>query len=335
MFSEDKMKKRYIILTACVLLLAAMLVSCQNGNGKDTDTAAQYCIVSFDTWGGSKIDDVRVISGNKIAEPVQPEKDGFVFNGWSYKGKDWTFDRDAVTEDITLSAKWVDVETLYELSGDVSVGFTVTAIKKTYANMVVPASVRGGNIVAVGDGAFEGINDEVKSITLADTVTFVGDNAFKDVKVEITVKGALTHIGESAFSGCTELKSIKLGEGLTTIPPAAFLGCSSLVELVLPSTLEKIDENAFEDCTSVKAIIMHKQTETVCDGAFFNMPSLEVVYYYGTAADVDAIDLAVKNDDFEDVIESNVYFYSAEKPSAKGKYWYLSDSGKIRIWEDK
>ena len=233
------MKKRYIILTACVLLFGVMLSSCRTGNGKDTDTDAQYCIVSFDTWGGSKIDDVRVICGNKIAEPIQPQRDGFVFNGWSYNGRNWSFDRDTVTENITLSAKWVDVESLYELSGDVSIGFTVTKVKKTYENMTVPASVRGGSIVAVGDGAFEHINDEVKSITLADTVTSIGSNAFKDVTAEVTVNGAITHVGESAFSGCTGLKSIRFGEGLTIIPPAAFLGCTSLVELVFPSTLEK------------------------------------------------------------------------------------------------
>ncbi len=328
------MKKRYIILTACILLFVVLLTSCK-GKGEDTDTAAEYCTVTFETWGGSEISAVRVIKGNKINEPTPPTKDGFVFNGWAYNGVEWFFDRDKVTENITLTAKWTDVEALYELSGDVNAGFTVTAVKKELDNMTVPASVRGGNIVAVGESAFEGVSETVKSITLAETVRSVGKNAFKDVTAEINVKGELTQIGESAFFGCTGLKKIGFGEGLKTVSPTAFWGCTSLSELVFPSTLEKIDENAFEDCTSVKAIIMHKQTATVCDGAFFNMPSLEVVYYYGTEADVDGVNVSLKNEDFEDVIESNVYFYSAEKPTSKGKYWYFSDSGKIRVWEDK
>lgn len=329
------MKKRYIILTACILLFVMCLASCRGGNGDDTETHAEYCTVSFDTWGGSQVEAVRVLEGNKINEPQAPVKDGFIFNGWSYNGKDWTFSRDTVTGSITLTAKWIDVESLYQLEGDTDIGFTVTAVKKEYENMTVPAKARGGNIVAVGEGVFEGVSEKVKSITLAETVRSVGKNAFKNVTVDITVNGELTQVGESAFYGCTGLKKIDFGEGLTTIPPTAFYGCSSLGELVLPSTLEKIDENAFEDCTSVKAIIMHKQTVTVCDGAFFNLPLFEVIYYYGTQTDVDEVNVAIKNDDLKDVFESNVYFYSAEKPTAKGKFWYFSDSGKIRVWEDK
>lgn len=329
------MKKRYIILTACILLLVLCLASCQNGKGEETDTAAEYCTVSFFTDGGSEIADIRVIKGNKINAPDDPQKDGRIFNGWLYKGEEWLFSRDTVTENITLTASWIDVDSLYVLDGDTGTGFTVTGVKKEYENMVVPSKARGGNIVAIGNGAFEGVSETVKSITVAETVTSVGDDAFKDVKVEITVKGALTHIGENAFYGCTGLKKISFGEGLTTVSPAAFFGCSSLTELVFPSTLESIDENGFEDCTSVKAIIMHKQTKTVCDGAFFNISALETVYYYGAQQDVDSITIAVMNEDFKDVIESNVYFYSADKPSGKGKYWYFSDNGKIRVWEDK
>ena len=329
------MKKRYIILTACILLLTLAFTACNNGKGEETDTAAEYCTVSFDTWGGSKVESVRVLKGNKINEPTAPTKDGFIFNGWSYGGEDWLFASDKVTADITLKAKWIDVEALYEIEGDTDVGFTVTAVKQEYENMTVPASVRGGSIVAVGESAFEGVSEKVKSITLAETVKSVGEYAFKDVTVEITVKGELTEIGEGAFYGCTGLKSIHFGEGLAVIPPAAFFGCSALSELVFPSTLEMIDENAFEDCTSVKAIVMHKQTATVCDGAFFNMPALGAVYYYGSQADIDKADVAIMNDDFKKVLESNVYFYSEQKPTERGKYWHFSDSGKIRIWEDK
>ena len=329
------MKKRYIILTACILLIVLTFSACKSGNDGSTESVAEYCTITFDTWGGSEIEPIRVMKGNKASKPADPKKDGFIFNGWSHNGKDWFFEINSVKEDMTLSAKWVDVENVYEIEGDTDKGFTVTKIKKEYENMIVPESVRGGKIVAIGDDVFYGVSDTVLSITVAESVTSVGKNAFREVGVDLVVKGALTEIGEGAFYECKTLESVRFGEGLVTVAPMAFFGCSALTELEFPSTLEKIDENAFEDCTAVTAIIMHNKTATVCDGAFFNMSSLGAVYYYGSQTDVDAMSIAVMNDEFKEVIESDVYFYSAEKPTEKGNYWYFSDSGRIRIWEDK
>ena len=329
------MKKRYIILTACILLVMLTFCACRSESEGQTESVAEYFTVSFDTWGGSEIEPIRVMKGNTANKPEDPEREGFIFNGWTYKGKDWLFGFDKVNEDITLSAKWIDVETVYELEGDTEIGFTVTKVKKEYENMVVPSGVRGGKIVAVGEGVFQDVSETVKRITVAETVTSVGKNAFKGVTAEISVEGILTEIGEYAFYECSSLASVSFGEGLVTIPPAAFFGCSALTELEFPSTLETVDENAFEDCTAVTAIIMHKTTATVCDGAFFNMPALKTVYYYGSQTDIDSINIAVMNDDLKDVIKNNVYFYSAEKPAVKGNYWYFADNGRIRIWEDK
>lgn len=66
--------------------------------------------VTFDTDGGSVVEDILVNEGGKIQKPNDPEKssrDGeYEFVCWLYNGEEWDFDNGVVTEDITLVAKW-------------------------------------------------------------------------------------------------------------------------------------------------------------------------------------------------------------------------------------
>ncbi len=65
--------------------------------------------VKFETNGGSVVASKTVAKNSKLAEPADPTKEGFAFEGW-YTDKELTtaydFD-DAVTKSFTLYAKWV------------------------------------------------------------------------------------------------------------------------------------------------------------------------------------------------------------------------------------
>ncbi|MFF2179474.1 InlB B-repeat-containing protein [Lysinibacillus sp. NPDC058147] len=65
--------------------------------------------VTFDTNGGSKVPSQSVGAGELVKAPSTPVKEGYTFAGW-YKDKGlteaWNFNRDVVTKDITLYAKW-------------------------------------------------------------------------------------------------------------------------------------------------------------------------------------------------------------------------------------
>ncbi len=67
------------------------------------------CQVSFESDGGTKVADQIVAKGTKITKPSQPERSGYTFLDW-YKDADfatvWDFDKDIVTKDTTLYAKW-------------------------------------------------------------------------------------------------------------------------------------------------------------------------------------------------------------------------------------
>ncbi|WP_338095394.1 InlB B-repeat-containing protein [Methanorbis rubei] len=80
---------------------------------EDSNTDYSYRVL-FDSEGGSFVPPATDLSsGDRIAQPMSPTKDGYTFAGW-YKNEagtiPWTFNEDAVPGDITLYAKWIPIE---------------------------------------------------------------------------------------------------------------------------------------------------------------------------------------------------------------------------------
>ncbi|MGN0808133.1 MAG: InlB B-repeat-containing protein [Candidatus Coproplasma sp.] len=67
--------------------------------------------LTFNSMGGSSVDEQTIKYGQTASEPTKPTKAGYIFVGW-YKEADftnkWDFATDTITGDITLYAKWVD-----------------------------------------------------------------------------------------------------------------------------------------------------------------------------------------------------------------------------------
>ena len=69
--------------------------------------------VKYDLQGhGAEITDVLVSSDAKLTKPSEPKQTGYYFAGW-YKEKEcinvWNFEKDTVTANTTLYAKWVKI----------------------------------------------------------------------------------------------------------------------------------------------------------------------------------------------------------------------------------
>ncbi len=82
-------------------LFLTMLMSC-------TDEIPVYT-VRFDSQGGSAVSAKEAFKGTRITEPAAPTRANHEFGGW-YKdaglSSAWDFDKDTVTSDLTLYAKW-------------------------------------------------------------------------------------------------------------------------------------------------------------------------------------------------------------------------------------
>ncbi len=67
--------------------------------------------ITFESNGGTILSAQSVLENEKIEQPEAPVKEGYLFEGWFKETKCeniWDFEKDTVTADITLYAKWTE-----------------------------------------------------------------------------------------------------------------------------------------------------------------------------------------------------------------------------------
>ncbi len=84
--------------------------------------------VTFNSNGGSKVENQKIKSGEKVVEPTNPTRYGYLFDGWYLNNTKYDFDT-AVTKNITLTAKWNEDPSIkrYEVKFDSDGGSSVTS----------------------------------------------------------------------------------------------------------------------------------------------------------------------------------------------------------------
>lgn len=111
----------------------------------------QYFDVVFDSNGGSKVDKITVEKGSKLSNVPNPAKDGYTFKGWykdsTFKNK-WNFNKDTVTSNITLYAKWEKKSTTKE--------YTVTFVTNSDTQISSIKVASGSKLNAFDDPVKEG-----------------------------------------------------------------------------------------------------------------------------------------------------------------------------------
>ncbi len=176
--------------------------------------------------------------------------DQFFYNGIQY---------------IVLSESEHTVETRgpRSLSGHVDIPSTVVYNGETYT--------------VTGIGMFSFSSSGITSMTLPPTIDHIGSTAFGNSKLEeINLPSSLKHIYMFAFSGCKNLKSIVLPEGLLTLGDMAFMYDSSLEEINLPSTLTSLGGECFSG-TSIRSLTIPGSVKVIGNDKTIESDSLRLV----------------------------------------------------------
>ena len=85
-----------------VILLSAVSFIIIINNVKNNN---KQFLVTFDSNGGTPIESVKVKEKSQVSKPNDPEKEGYVFLGWTENGKVYDFNT-KITKDITLVASY-------------------------------------------------------------------------------------------------------------------------------------------------------------------------------------------------------------------------------------
>ena len=86
--------------------------------------------------------------------------------------------------------------------------------------------------------------------------------------IDLSKNTKLTTITREAFSDCTYLKSVTIGNSVTTIGEYAFRACDSLTSVTIPDSVTKIGEGAFYSCHSLAYVFCMPTTPPTLDGYY-------------------------------------------------------------------
>ncbi len=104
-------------------------------------------------------------------------------------------------------------------------------------------------------------SSSIKTVTIADNVTTIGDGTFKS---------------------CYNLESVVIADSVTTIGEYAFYGCDSLASVTIPNSVTTIGDGAFFYCTSLTNITVgadNKYYSSDTYGVLYNKNKTELVQY--------------------------------------------------------
>ncbi len=175
--------------------------------------------------------------------------------------------------------------------------------------IVIPSAViYDGNtysVTAIGFAAFLGSG--LTSVTLPNSVTEIGDNAFYDCRdlASVSLGGGITYIGEngfgacgaltsivlpnnltrmgaSAFENCIGLTSINIPDSIASIENSTFNGCNALTSISIPDKVVSIGDYAFDDCSALTSVTIGKSVTSIGDGAFGHSNGLTTVVSLAT-----------------------------------------------------
>jgi len=286
----------------------------------EKDTTEKYTI-SFQTANYYDLSDdapLESTRSSKVPMDQMPNVSPIVshyFDGvWVNADTEEIVDENTVlTSDITVKPQ---INCIFEAEGDTIKGLSEYAETKDLTSITIPANIMGKSVSKIGKNAFsvwdnatdrkdiaysiedvvveEGITvienggfqsyvggDHLKSITLPEGLTSIGDWAFgcsglSSIKFPSTLKS----VGLRAFTYNIHLKDVAMNAGLQTLGDSCFYESKSLQSIDFPSSLRKIGDSCF--CFSALRSVKTPYGCDIGESAFHTCKELETVEFgYG------------------------------------------------------
>lgn len=164
-------------------------------------------------------------------------------------------------------------------------------------------------------------NDTVDKVIVKSDCSLIADSAFyyNDKLTSIRIpndskddKVGVKHIGDLAFSGCSNLTEVYLGEGIEEIGPEAFYYCNNLKSIILPKGVTTIAYGAFQGCYQLEKVHLPNTVKSIESSAFGYCDALKKVYYFGTYEDKLS---TLKIDSYNNNCIKNASFEYAHNPN--------------------
>jgi hypothetical protein len=123
--------------------------------------------------------------------------------------------------------------------------------------------VIGNGITGIGNGAFDGQiysnNTSLTTVTIPESVTTIGYNAFRLCSnlTSVNIPDGVTSIGSEAFKRTGISGSLLIPNSVTTLGADAFNTCAGLTSVSIGSGMTTIGNDVFKGCTEVTDVYCH------------------------------------------------------------------------------
>ena len=114
------------------------------------------------------------------------------------------------------------------------------------------------------------LNGKVYSVVSIGDSAFIGCTALKSVQTKAPIKS----IGDGAFAYCGNLETVTLPDSVTSVGATSFYECTKLETVNLGNSVRSIGDNAFMLCTSLGSVTLPNSIISIGTGAFISCTSL-------------------------------------------------------------
>lgn len=98
---------------------------------------------------------------------------------------------------------------------------------------------------------------------------YTNKSPFKDMEIhKVIIEKGVTTIGDMAFLGCREMKSLEIADSVVTIGEWSFGYCEKLKSLFIPKSVKLIKCRAFRCCNKSLVVEFAKKVKVIEDNAF-------------------------------------------------------------------
>ena len=146
---------------------------------------------------------------------------------------------------------------------------TITGYAGSSADIVIPTTINGRSVTAIGDGAFLGHG--LTNLTIPESVTSIGQAAVGNCLslITVTIGRGVKIIGNSSFQQCVNLRGVTIPDSVTNMGSATFLGCQSLRSAAFLNN-GIIGDTAFGYCAALNSVMMGSNINGIGNSTFEN-----------------------------------------------------------------
>jgi len=153
-------------------------------------------------------------------------------------------------------------------------------VGRPITSLTVPDSV-----TYIGNGAFSGctsLNNVIIGRGVTSIVNYAFENCTSLTTVNYNADSCITMAGNYVFINCPNFSTLNIGSNVHYIPANAFYNCRAVTSVVIPDSVTTIGASAFYGCQGLTSVTIGKRVHSILNDAFYNCTTLANTHYSGT-----------------------------------------------------